>query len=104
MIKITSVGRSSAAGGGAELVAGAGEGGLGGGGSALDVAVVQQQTVIVGDAELPAGVVVFGEGDLAGDVGDDGSVAGEQGGVVVELGEGGEFDADVDHAAPVGRA
>src|SRR4029453_13322987 len=41
-------GRASAAGGGAELVAGAGEGGFGGGGSALGVAVVQQHPVLVG--------------------------------------------------------
>jgi len=47
---------------------------------------------------------VFVEGDLAGDVGDDGFPAGDEAGVVVEFGEGGEFDADVDHAAPVGGA
>ena len=47
---------------------------------------------------------MFVEGDLAGDVGDDGFPAGDEAGVVVEAGEGGEFDAEVDHAAPVGRA
>jgi hypothetical protein len=46
---------------------------------------------------------VFGEGDLAGDVGQDGAPAVEQAGVVVEAGQGGEFDVQVDHAAPVGR-
>jgi hypothetical protein len=34
---------------------------------------------------------VFVEGDLAGDVGDDGCPAGDESGVVVEFGEGGEF-------------
>ena len=47
---------------------------------------------------------MFGEGDPAGDLGDDGFPAGDEAGVLVEAGEGGEFDADVDHAAPVGRA
>ena len=47
---------------------------------------------------------MFVEGDLAGDVGDDGFPAGDQAGVLVEAGEGGELDDEVDHAAPVGRA
>jgi hypothetical protein len=36
--------------------------------------------------------------DLAGHIGDDGSVPFELSGVVVEPGEGGQFDADVDHS------
>jgi hypothetical protein len=45
-------------------------------------------------------VMVYRHSDLAGDVGDDWSVSGEFSGVVVEFGEGGEVDADVDGAFP----
>ena len=35
-------------------------------------------------------------GDLAGDVGDDRAVAGELSGILIQTGEGGEVDLDVD--------
>jgi hypothetical protein len=77
---------------------------LAGFGSSSGGSVVDDHSGVgVGDGVPPFGLLlVFG--DLAGDVGDDWSVSGEVSGVVVEFGEGGEVNADVDGAflGPVG--
>ena len=65
------------------------------GGSVVD----DHSGVGVGDGVPPFGLLlVFG--DLAGDVGYDWPVSGEFSGVVVEFGEGGEVNMDVDGSFP----
>jgi hypothetical protein len=61
--------------------------------------VYDHSGVGVGDGVPPFGLLLV-LGDLAGDVGDDRSVSGEFSGVVVEFGEGGEINMDVDSAFP----
>ena len=95
-------GAAAAAGGLAGAVAGGDVGLVGGGGAAAEGAVVQQSAVLVGDAVAPGRPVFLVEGDLAGDVGDDRSPAGDEGRVVVEAHQGGQVDAEVDHAAARG--
>ncbi len=73
----------------------------GGGASSGDAVVDDLAGVGVGDGVAPFGSGLL-LGDLAGDVGDDGPVAGEFSGVVVELGEGGEVDVDVDYSGTAG--
>ena len=99
VVDLAGGGAAAAAGGAAAAIAGSDEGVFGGVGSAAGVAVVQQFAVIVGDGPFPGRVGVLVVGDLAGDVGDDGSEAGDEGGVVVQFGEGAQFDLDVDDAA-----
>ena len=55
----------------------------------------------VGDGVTPFGVVLV-VGDLAGDVGDDRSVAGELSGMFNKPGQRVEIDMEVDHAAAAG--
>ncbi len=73
----------------------------GGGASAGDAVVDDLAGFGISHSEAPLAFVLL-LGDLAGDVGDYGPVAGEFSGVVVELGEGGEVDVNIDGASPGG--
>src|SRR5262245_3301968 len=60
-------------------------------GSTSDEAVVEQLSIGVIDVVAPGGFVLVVVGDLSGDVGDDGSPAGDEGWVVVEVHECGQL-------------
>ena len=100
MVEVADGGGLQAAGGDAGFVAGSDERGFACRGSAFGDAVVAQVAVVVDDAVPPLRVGLF-QGNLTGDVGEDGSVAGDDGGVVVEVGQSGQSDLNVDHAPPV---
>src|SRR5215472_394112 len=102
VVGVAGGGGSAAVGGAAGQIAQADVAQVGGAGSAADRAGVEELPVFVGEAVLPGGGVGLVEGDVAGDLGQDGSPAGDQGGVLVEAEQGGQAHAEVDHAAPVG--
>jgi hypothetical protein len=62
-------------------VAGSDEGPFAGGGSAFGLSVVEEVSVLVGDGPHPGGVGFLIKRDLTGDIGQDGSPAGDSAGV-----------------------
>ena len=74
---------------------------LTGGGSASGGADVDYLTVLVGDGGPPFRFLLL-FCDLAGDVGDDRPPSGDLCRVVVESGQGGEIDPDIDDASGLG--
>lgn len=100
VVEGTVAGRISAAGEAAYRVNCLHELRKGGFGSSIGGDDVDDVAVVVGDKHPPLGFVLV-VGDLKGDIGDDRCHAGDLDRLLVEPGQGGEVDADVDQSPPL---